>query len=137
MNFYLENFLYFLGGFIIILLLNFWLYKREKKKLKNDNISVNLIIKRGNLDLKKTKYKTIYFISSMINSFIVSFTSVIIINVDNVFYKLLIGFALIMTLIYSLYDIAGKSLKKKEDTPKKQKIKKVKKEKKKRVKKNV
>lgn len=134
MNFYLANFLYFLGGFIILLLFNLWVYKKDKKKSKKDNISVNLIIKRGNLNLEKTKYKTIFFVSSIINSFIISFTSVIIVNIDNLLYKLLIGFALIMALIYSLYDIAGKALKRKESQIKKPKIKKSKKE---RVKKNV
>lgn len=111
MNIYLQNFLYFLGGFIFIFLIHLFLIKHMKRKDRSsDGIGINLIIKRFNLDLKKIKYKKIAISVSLVNSFIISFTSIIILNIDNFIYKLIVGFVLITLLIYALYEIIGRSL---------------------------
>lgn len=130
MNFALQNLLYLIGGFIIIFLLHMYMYKRNKKKLnKNDGIGTDFIIRRFSLDLKKITYKKVALIVSLINSIIISFTSMIVININNFIYKILVGFVLISALIFSLYEIVGRYLYKSQF--------KVKKDKKKKVKKNV
>lgn len=128
MNFTLQSILYFLGGFILIFLLHFYMYIRNKKVLKeNDGIGTGFVIRRFNLDLKKITYKKVAIIVSLVNSLIISFTSVIVINIDNFIYKILVGFVLIFALIFSLYEIVGRYLYKSQFKVKEVKKKKVKK----------
>ena len=65
--------------------------------------------------MKITKYKTIKLIVSFLNSFIVAFTFTVIINLKIKYaYKLMVAFLIMFVLIYSLYEITGRILKKKE-----------------------
>lgn len=128
MNFTLQSILYFLGGFILIFLLHLYMYSRNKKKLKeNDGIGTGFIVRRFNLDLKKITYKKVAITVSLVNSFIISFTSIIVININNFIYKVLVGFVLISALIFSLYEIVGRCLYKSQFKVKVVKKKKVKK----------
>lgn len=55
------------------------------------------------------------WVTSLTNSFIISFSSVVVFNVDKWIWKILSGFVLLVILIYSLYEIEGKILKRIED----------------------
>ena len=134
MNFYLENLLNFIFGFVIMLLMHFISYKyntKKPKKKNSENVTMTLIVNKYNLDNGKDNQKKLYIITSIINSFIIAFTFMIIINIKNFFYKMLVGFALIFILIYSIYEIVGKYLKRKEIKIKEIKNKQIKKGKKK------
>lgn len=134
MNIYLENFIYFIIGFVLIFLCYLCLFKFSKKDKTKENIGINFLVRRHDLDLRKHDAQRIYILIAVINSFIISFVSIIVVNIDNLIYKLLVGFVLLMVLIYSLYEITGRILKKKEIKEKKVKVKK---EKRKKEKKNV
>lgn len=116
----MDKFLSCFYDFVFIFLLVYIVYsvflnknKHDYKKLqKNDMIKI--FIARYNLDVKKTKYENILKIVTFINSFIISFSAVLVINIDSMIWSILISFVVIMALIYSLYEIAGRLLKKKE-----------------------
>ena len=75
---------------------------------------IKIFIARYNLDMKKTKYETVLRVETIINSFIISFCSVLVINIESMIWGVLVGFAVMMALIYALYEIAGRMLKRRE-----------------------
>ena len=116
-----NSVLQFLYDFVLLFLLVLIVYlvfvnKRRKdySKLKDGNY-VKSFIARYNLDMRKTDYKKVLIIFSVINSFILSFTSALILNIDKFIWKVVISFIVIFVLIYALYEIAGRYLKNKED----------------------
>ncbi|MBQ6284691.1 MAG: hypothetical protein IJK67_00065 [Bacilli bacterium] len=88
--------------------------RKEYSKLKDNSVIKNFIAKY-NLDMRKTKYKNVLITLSIINSFILAFTTVLILNLNVSYWKYPIAFVVIVSLIYSLYEITGRYFKKKED----------------------
>ena len=113
MNFFLENLIYFVATFILILLVYILIINKARKKKNIINMEQIYLLKKFNLN--KTSEKTLRWITSLTNSFIIAFTSVFIFNIDKWIWKLLIGFVTLIILIYSLYEIEGRILKKKEE----------------------
>ena len=110
----------FLYDFTLLFLLVLIIYlvfinkrKSTYSKLKKNDY-IRLFIARYNLDVRKTKYKTILTVAAFINSFILAFTAVLTLKIDNFFYKILVCFVVVFSLIYALYELAGRILKKKE-----------------------
>lgn len=106
--------------FIIVYLGTFLLYvlilnrKRKNYKDAKNQIEVAYLINKFNLDKKKTSYKTIKWCITFINPFIISITFVTIVSIESFVLSLILGFIIMMMLIYSLYEIIGRILKKKE-----------------------
>ncbi len=102
--------------FLLVYLFHMLYYKKKKseysKLSKNDE--VKMFIARYNLDMRKTNYKTVLRIVAIINSIIIGFTATLILNIKNYFWKITIAFIVIFVLIYALFEIAGRWLKKKE-----------------------
>ena len=111
----------FLLDFIIVFIVVYLLYvlffnkKRRNYKTLKKNDEVKLFIDRYNLDMKKIEYKKVLQVVTIINTFILSFTTVLIVRIKGFMISLLIGFVVIMILIYSLYEITGNYFKRKED----------------------
>ena len=106
----------FLLIFLVILIIYIVFINKKKKnysKLKK-NDEVKLFLLRYNLDIKKLNYKKVLNTIAVINSFIIAFTSTLIINIDKFIWKGIICFIAILVLTYSLYEIAGRYLKKME-----------------------
>lgn len=116
----MDKILSCLYDFVFIFLLVFIVYSvflnknRKEYKMLKKNDMIKVFIARYNLDMKKTKYDTVLRVVTFINSFIISFSSVLVINIDSVVWAILISFVVIMALIYALYEIAGRALKRKE-----------------------
>jgi len=88
--------------------------KGKKKKIKNIG-ELDYLIAKFKLDYKGiNKEKAIFWIS-LINSFIISIVSSIIMLMPfKLIWQMLIAFVLLFGLIYSLYEIYGRHLKKKQ-----------------------
>lgn len=118
MNVIVKSLIYFGICFITVLLIYLlFINKKFRKEYKEgkEQVEIYYLIKRFNLNMKITKYKTIKLIVSFLNSFIVAFTFTVIINLKVKYvYKLMIAFLIMFILIYSLYEITGRILKKKE-----------------------
>ena len=116
LNIILKSLLDFVCTFLIVYLIYSVFINRNKKEynsLKEKDPIRGYIIKYG-LDLKKTKYKTILRTITFINTLIISICVVVFMNIENMLWGMLICFVLIIGLIYLLYDITGKFLKRKE-----------------------
>lgn len=103
----------FIGVFIINYLLFF---KRNKKKIKklSNSIGFSYIIPKFKLDIKKMNLEYVFILISLINSFIISSVFIITYIIPwNIGFKMLLGFVLLFSLIYALYEILGRHLVKK------------------------
>lgn len=86
----------------------------KKKKIKNIS-EIDYLVAKFKLDKKKLNKDRVIIWISLINSFIISIvSSVIMLMPFKIMWQLLIAFALLFSLIYSLYEIYGRHLKKLE-----------------------
>ena len=89
--------------------------KKTKKKNKNYAImEVQFLTTRFKLDENKIDYKFLLKIIAFLNALIISFTSTIIMYIPlKMTRQLLIGFVIVFSLIYALYELLGRYLVKK------------------------
>jgi hypothetical protein len=117
----METVVNFLRDFVLLFLLVLIIYfvfinkkRKDYSKLKKDSYIKGFIVKY-NLDMRKTNYNEVLNVFAIVNSFILAFTSALILNVDKFIWKVVVSFIVIFVLIYALYEIAGRYLKNKED----------------------
>lgn len=116
----MNNIVSFLIDFICIFLILFLIYfvfiikkKKNFEKLKKNDY-IRLFVIRYDINVKKINYSQLVRVLSLINIFILSFTSALIVNIDGLIWKIIISFIVIFVFIYSLYEIAGRYFKKME-----------------------
>lgn len=130
---YKVNIYIFIGLFLVVFLLDYFLINRRKlaiinnkgkakkgKKKKNKNIGeLDYLVTKFKLNTKLLNKEQIILWISLINSFIISFVSSIIMIIPlQIIWQMLIAFVLLFGLIYSLYEIYGRHLKKQEENKK-------------------
>lgn len=114
----LINIIFFMVVFLIIFLADFYIIsknKRSKGKKKTEKMTSQdmYIIKKFDLDDTRMSLKTLNFHMSVINAFIIAFVSTIICLTDfHIGIQLAISFVLLFGLIYSIYELYGRHLKK-------------------------
>ena len=79
---------------------------------------VQYFVHKYKLSKDKIQYKKFFRMIAFINSIIISFVSSLVMYMDiiwkvNYFIELLVGFILLLMLIYALYEIYGRHLNKK------------------------
>ena len=101
--------------FILIPKYNVIKGKKTKKKNKNYAImEVQFLTTRFKLDENKIDYKFLLKIIAFLNALIISFTSTVIMYIPlKMGWQLLIGFVIVFSLIYALYELLGRYLVKK------------------------
>ena len=88
--------------------------KRKRKKNTNELTELSYLVKKFNLDRNKLPLNKLMIIIAIINAFIISLTGEVVLLIDvNIIIQLLIGFILLLALIYSLYELLGRHLVKK------------------------
>ena len=91
---------------------------KNKKNRKNKDkyiFSVKYLMNKFKLKKEKLLTKKMLFIYSIIDSFIITLVFMIISLIEVPFIvQLFIGFALLFALIYAIYELLGRYLKKKE-----------------------
>ena len=112
----MENLFVFLISFVSIFLIYFfvfYLYGLKKKKIKT-SMQVELILRRQKLKKKDINEKSIGIIICLIDSLIISTSGTVATSLNvNYIWQLLIGFAMLIGLIFSLYEIVGRIIKRK------------------------
>ena len=89
--------------------------KGKKKKIKNIS-EIDYLSTKFKLDQKKLDMDRMIFVISLINAFIISIvSSVVMLMPFAIMWQLIVAFALLFGLIYSLYEIYGRHLKHKEE----------------------
>ena len=112
-NFLIDFSIIFVVLFVIQLIYDYKKRKNYSKLKKNDEVKI--FMARYNLDIKKTNYKVLLLVINIINSFIISFTATLILNIKNYFWKISVSFVVIFILIYALFEIAGRLFKRVEE----------------------
>ncbi len=112
----MDSLFLFLISFVclfFIYLIVFYFRGLKKHKIK-DSMQVQFILMRQGLKKKDINEKNIGIIICLIDPLIISTSGVIASSVKlNYIWQILIGFALLMGLIYSLYEILGRIIKRK------------------------
>ena len=111
------NILYFIVSYLIMFLVQVFIINRKKKTYTDAKkmSDVTYITTKFKLDKRKTDYNTLKWYINFINPLIISTTFVVISNIDSFIMSLLVGFIVMLLLMYSLYEIIGRILKKKEN----------------------
>ncbi len=106
---------FFLVLFIILFIVFYVLNLIKVKRKKYDSLKeINDVIKRFKIDKSKVNYRQEIKYVALINSFIIASVGTFITYLDiGIVFQLGIGFILLLALIYALYEIYGRFLKKK------------------------
>ena len=130
MNEYLLSAYIFIALFIIVFAVDYCLINKKKLNLiKNKGVTKKGKKKKiktiGEVDYLKAKFKLkekeldldkMIIVISIINAFIISIVSSIIMLIPfAIMWQMIIAFALLFGLIYALYEIYGRHLKHKEE----------------------
>ncbi len=111
----MESIVLFIGSYLILFILYFiffYLFGLKKKSILN-SLQVQFLKIRSKIDKKDLNPKKIGILICLIDPFIISFTGTIISFPKwNIVIKLLLGFVILMALIYSFYEILGRIIKK-------------------------
>lgn len=99
--------------FVVLIYLVFVNRKRKNAKTEKSFTEPSYLINRFNLDTKKISYKKIMWITTFLNAFIIGLTASIVILVENLVLELLLGFVLLLGLIFVGYELLGRILVKK------------------------
>lgn len=113
--------LIFLGTlFIIIFFVDYIFIKRryikriiKKKKIKKNNelTELSYLIAKFNLDKSKLPLNSLVLVISIINAFIISLVATLVLMVRTyIVLQLLLGFVLLIALIYAIYELLGRYL---------------------------
>ena len=97
--------------FTLIFLLNYFLFVRKNKKLKKDEMPLELIYLSGiyGIDPKKINFRKFQYAYSLINAFIITTTYMLVIYlVKLMILKIIIGIVLLILLIIICYGLLGR-----------------------------
>ncbi len=117
---YLNTLYLFIGLFILIGVVDYLINKNKLKKKKNKKNKpigeIDYLVTKFKLDRSKININKAIIYIAIINSFIISFTSCLIMIIPlKLIWQMLIAFVLLFSLIYALYEIYGRHLKKLEE----------------------
>lgn len=104
--------------FTLVFLLNYFLFVRKNKKLKKDEMPLELIYLSGiyGIDPKKINFRRFQYTYSLINSFIITTTYMLVIYlVKHMLLKVIIGIVILVLLIIICYGLLGRYYVYKED----------------------
>lgn len=111
----------FIGEFLLLFMLVYIIYsvffnknRKDYKELKK-NDEIKFFIRKYDLDMRKTKYKSLLRTLTLTNSFIISLETTIVLNISNYIIKIIVCLVTSMILIYVFYTLIGSYYKKKED----------------------
>ena len=121
-NIYIQIIIETLIVFIIIFLFNYIFFVRKNKKLKKDEMPLELIYLSNiyGIDPKKIKYRRFQYTYSLLNSFIITTTYLAVIYlIKTMIMKVIIGIVLLILLIIICYGLLGRYYLYKEEKERK------------------
>ena len=112
--------------FIAIFLLNYFLFVRKNKKLNKNEMPLELIYLSAiyEIDPHKINFRKFQYTYSLLNSFIITTTYLLVIYlIKTMIMKVIIGIIILVLLIIICYGLLGKYYLYKEEQSKNKKIK--------------
>lgn len=110
----LEMILFFVFSFIIVFLLHILIINRGRKTYKEGKkiTEIHYLVYKYKLDMRKIKYNSLKWATTIANSLIVAFAATVVSIVNGLLWQILIGFALLVILILPTYEIIGRHYQK-------------------------
>lgn len=111
MNITLQVIIEILVVFTLVFLLNYFLFVRKNKKLKKDEMPLELIYLSGiyGIDPKKINFRRFQYAYSIINAFIITTTYMLVIYlIRTMIMKVIIGIVILILLIIICYGLLGR-----------------------------
>ena len=118
MNIYIQILIESLIVFTAVFLLNYFLFVRKNKKLKKNDMPLELIYLANiyYIDPKKINYRKFQYAYSLINSFIITTTYLLVIYlIKSMIIKVIAGIVIVILLIIICYGLLGKYYQKKQN----------------------
>ncbi len=109
MNTVIEMLIYFFASYILTFI--FYSFVINRKKSKRRPMEMDYILTKFNIDGRKINLNTLRWILNIVNPFIVSLTFLVVMSIDSFILGIVIGFVVMILLIYSIYEIIGRFLK--------------------------
>ena len=110
-NIYIQITIETLIVFILVFLFNYIVFVRKNKKLKKDEMPLELIYLSGiyGIDPKKIKYRSFQYTYCLINSFIITATYLSVIYlIKTMIMKVILGIIILVLLIIVCYGLLGR-----------------------------
>ena len=110
-NIYIQITLETLIVFVLVFLFNYFVFVRKDKKLKKDEMPLELIYLSHIYEInpKKLNYRKFQYTYSLINSFIITSTYLAVIYlIKTMIMKVIIGIVLLILLIIICYGLLGR-----------------------------
>ena len=111
MNITLQIIIEILFFFTLVFLLNYFLFVRKNKRLKKDEMPLELIYLSGiyGIDPKKINFRKFQYAYSLINAFIITTTYMLVIYlIRTMIMKVIIGIVILILLIIICYGLLGR-----------------------------
>ncbi len=111
MNNYIQILIEIIIVFTLVFLLNYFLFVRKNKKLKKDDMPLELFYLANiyNIDPKKINFRMFQYTYSIINSFIITTTYMLVIYlIKSMIIKVIVGIVILILLIIICYGLLGK-----------------------------
>lgn len=114
----MEYIVSFLVNFLVIFLLVYLFYyffsvRKARKNGKKVPVEVQYLLIKYQINLKKIKYKKFVNSVALLGSFDIALVGTIVLFLDNIFFQLLIGFALFIPVILISFRFVGNYYQKK------------------------
>ncbi|MGN1357771.1 MAG: hypothetical protein ACI4WU_00235 [Bacilli bacterium] len=126
MNIYLQLLIETIIIFVAVFLLNYLLFVRKNKKLKKDDMPLELIYLANiyDIDPKKINFRRFQYTYSLINSFIITTTYLLVIYlIKSMIIKVVAGIVILILLIIICYGLLGRYYQSKQNKTKQNKTK--------------
>lgn len=107
----LNVLLEYIGAYVLVFVLYFFIFVRKKTKYDQNKVPVEFyyLVSLYKLDQKKINYRNFVYVTAFINTFIIVTTYIIISRLlDKWIWQFLIGIVIIILLIIICYGILGR-----------------------------
>lgn len=111
MNIFLQILIESAIVFVAVFLLNYFLFVKKNKKLKKNDMPLELIYLANiyDIDPKKINFRRFQYTYSLINSFIITTTYLLVIYlIKSMIIKVVVGIVILVLLIIICYGLLGK-----------------------------
>ena len=83
---------------------------KPSSKTEGSFTEPSYLINRFNLSTRKISYKKIMWITTFLNAFIIALTAAVVIAIESLILELVVGFVMLLVLIFASYEILGRIL---------------------------
>ena len=104
----IELIIYLLASYVLTFI--FYSFVINRKKAKKRPMEMDYLLTKYNIDEKDINTNKLRWTLNIVNPFIVSLTFLVVISIKSFILGIIVGFIVMILLIYSIYEIIGRVL---------------------------